>query len=255
MITPPFGGIDTPDSHYIQGGQRMNDKTYYDYLNLVDHFVRKWAEPDAYLHTIIEELIEDARSYAYLHYMEVHAKFPGEPDQANRYYHATVRYKLDTYLNYYYKGQVQRRINGKMTRWAPPQAVYLDAPVERDTENNNGSILDTALFHGLPQLVTMPETPTFTGKHQEILTKYQLECTGRTREVVKLALKNALRYLDNHPDKPVSRSSGAFDFLSIGNQVGIKPLSANNIWMKYRKEFLERHPEVLDIIRQKDVER
>jgi hypothetical protein len=223
-----------------------SDNTYYNYIPMINGFVYKWAMPDDYLRTILQELYEDARSYAYMHWLQVKHKFPTDEKQATNYYYHTVKLKLDTYLNKFYKHQIanSKMVKGIVTYERQTLSMtYIDEEVTINSKEV--SVMDNALLLGLEELVTHIPEDEEVSIYKQLLTLFIEESEGRDKTIITMAIQNAMSFIRANPDVTLSKKSNCFDFQAIADELNMRTGTVNRAWQVYKARFLLRHPEVI----------
>lgn len=211
------------------------DKTYYDYLPLVKSFVIKWGMPDDQIRRMLDEVLEDANSFAYEQWAILKDRFKPDIEAASRYYVKTIKFKLIDYLNKFYKHKSYQDVESPnvmsfddLMPCMEDKIAYVDAYADDDiyfTEN----MIDTRI-------------------HQEAITllinELQNCCSDnpKRQEAMAQLISGKIEYLLDHPKEQSSR--GARSSYKITQTVFITMEELRTTWYQAKEKFKKAYPEL-----------
>jgi hypothetical protein len=220
-----------------------DDSYYYNNLYAIDSYVKRWANATGF-RSSVQAIIEDARSYGYMYYMELLRRFEGDEVQVRNYYGKTVQLKLDTYLNSFYRGERWQGVmkNGIVTRFREtPFYVHLDAQDQYgETLAQNPPKGDTSL---VARDTYFPED--WSGH----LATFVQEAPAPQQPVLRQLVQNALLYSDQNPDFGLQNGRG-LDVKGTADKYGLSQNQVRGRWERARTSYKQRHPEVLEALRE-----
>lgn len=232
----------------------MGDNVYYQWLPYVDNWVKRWASQDFDLRPRLPELIEDARSYAYLLWLEIAKKMPDEVS-AEKYYKSVVHKRLDTYMNKYYKNQYlyyNKWSDKDGDRVIPYKTVYADAPIAT-TEKG----VEVPLWDVLPIDRPSPEDTYIDNEEQRIsralIDVFIAYATPNIKPVIEEIVNNALTAMKKNPDIG-QKDKYFYDINQVALNHNMTYGSTIQAWNKHKKHFIRRYPAIIEYLQTNNVE-
>jgi len=217
----------------------MSDEYYYRNLHVVDSFTRRWANATGSSGSTYE-LVADARSFAYCYYLELDKRFQGDEVQLRNYYGRTLKFKLDDYLNSFYRGQTWIKKDGKHMRHTPQFASL-------DWEGSNGETL-----------MDVPEGDQSLVEHDEYFIEAEPDWQGwldvfvheapeHSQPMLRKLLETSLQRSKARPDLSCKHS---IDLAGTAEALNMTFGTVYGSWQRAKLNFRKNHPELLEMLRE-----